>query len=67
MKVRFVEKKKGLHRLEVELILDSTRCNGKIGRCDGNKKRTFKMDYSDVSSNDSSIVISKITREYLTL
>jgi hypothetical protein len=67
MGVRFVEKKKGLHRLEVEVIWDSTRCNGKIGRCDGNKKRTFKMDYSDVSSNDPSSVISKITRECLNL
>jgi hypothetical protein len=31
--------------------LDSTRCNGKIGRCNGRKTRYSKRDYSDVSVN----------------
>jgi hypothetical protein len=57
----------GLYRLEVEVVSDSTRCNGKIGRCNGRKTRSCKRDYSDVSSNDSSSVIWKITREYLNL
>jgi hypothetical protein len=57
----------GLYRLEVEVVLDSTRCNGKIGRCNGRKTRSCKRDYSYVSSNDSSSVIWKITREYLNL
>jgi hypothetical protein len=47
----------GLYRLEVEVVLDSTRCNGKIGPCNGRKTRSFKRDNSDVSSNDSSSVI----------
>jgi hypothetical protein len=38
--------------------LDSTRCNGKIGRCS-------KKEYRDVSIIGSSSVISKITREDL--
>jgi hypothetical protein len=45
--------------------LYSTRCNGKIGRCNGKKTRSSKRDFSDVSINDSSKVIWKITREYL--
>jgi hypothetical protein len=53
--------------LEVEVVLDSTRCNGKIGRCNGRKTRSCKRDYSDVSSNDSSSVIWKITLDYLNL
>jgi hypothetical protein len=57
----------GLYRLEVEVVLDSTRCNGKLGRCNGRKTRSCKRDYSDVSSIDSSSVIWKITREYLNL
>jgi hypothetical protein len=57
----------GLYRLEVEVISDSTRCNGKIGRCNGRKTRSCKRDYSDVSTNYSSSVIWKITREYLNL
>jgi hypothetical protein len=57
----------GFYRLEVEVGLDSTRCNGNIGRCNGRKTRLCKRDYSDVSSNDSSSVIWKITREYLNL
>jgi hypothetical protein len=51
--------------------LDSTRCNGKIGRCNGNigrcngrKTGYSKRDYKDVSMNGSSSVIWKITREY---
>jgi hypothetical protein len=55
----------GLYRLEVEVVSDYTRCNGKIGRCNGRRTRSCKRDYSDVSSNDSSSVIWKITREYL--
>jgi hypothetical protein len=43
----------GLYRLEVKVVSDSTRCNGKIGRCNGRKTRSCKRDYSDVSSNDS--------------
>jgi hypothetical protein len=45
--------------------LDSTRCNGKMGRCNGKKTRFSKRDYSDVSIDDSSSVIWKITREHL--
>jgi hypothetical protein len=45
--------------------LDSTRCNGNIGRCNGRKTSCSKRDYSDVSFNGSSSVIWKITREYL--
>jgi hypothetical protein len=45
--------------------LDSTRCNGKIGRCNGKKTRSSKRDYSDVSINYSSSVTRKITREGL--
>jgi hypothetical protein len=45
--------------------LDSTRCNGKIGSYNAKKTRSSKRDYSDVSINDSSSVIWKITREYL--
>jgi hypothetical protein len=41
------------------------RCNGKIVRCNGKKTRSSKREYSDVSINDSSNVIWKITREYL--
>jgi hypothetical protein len=43
--------------------LYSTRCNGKIGRCNGRKTRYYKRDYSDVSINGSSSVICKITGE----
>jgi hypothetical protein len=53
--------------LEVEVVLDSKRFNGKIGRCNGRKTRSCSWDYSDVSSNDSSSVIWNITREYLNL
>jgi hypothetical protein len=45
--------------------LDSTRCNGKIGSCNGRKTRSSKKNYSDLSVNDSSSVIRNITREYL--
>jgi hypothetical protein len=45
--------------------LDSTRCNGKIGRCSERKTMYSKRYYSDVSINGSSSVIWKITREYL--
>jgi hypothetical protein len=45
--------------------LDSTRCDGKIGRCNRRKTRYYKRDFSDVSINDSSSEIWKITREYL--
>jgi hypothetical protein len=34
----------GLYRLEVELVSYSTRCNGKIGRCNGRKTRSCKRD-----------------------
>jgi hypothetical protein len=50
----------GLYRLEVEVVLDSRRCNGR-------KARSCKRDYSDVSSYDSSSVIWKITRKNLNL
>ena len=31
----------GLYRLEVEVVLDSTRFNGKIGRCNGRKNEVL--------------------------
>jgi hypothetical protein len=43
----------GLYRLDVEVVLDSKRYKGKIGRCNGRKTRSCKRDYSDVSSTDS--------------
>jgi hypothetical protein len=64
----------GLCRLEVEVVWilrgatgRQGGATGRFGRCNGRKTRTYKRDYSDVSSTDSSSVIWKITREYLNL
>jgi hypothetical protein len=46
--------------------LDSTRCNGKIGKCNGSKSRTCKRDYRDVSISELPSVIL-ITQEYVNL
>jgi hypothetical protein len=57
----------GLYRLEVEVVCVLRGATGRWGGATGRKTRSCKREYSDVSSNDSSSVIWKITREYLNL